>query len=123
MELSGDQLLNLIGGAVLVVIVVTGVLLVSAASEKGSQTTPSDAWSLTRVNETVVQIARAPNDTVVPSNLLVAVDGTEQEVQWTGSPAAGLVGRVQVPNATIVKVYRVNESEGRNLLAHWRLAD
>lgn len=123
MDLSRDQTLNIIGGGLLLVVVVTAALLVSAASDISSQPTPADAWSLTRVNETTVQIAREPNDTVVPSDLRVTVDGTERAVRWTGSPDDGLVGRLHVQNATIVKLYRVREDQERDLLAHWWLED
>lgn len=123
MGFSNDRTLTVVGVGLLLVIVVTTALLVSAASDIGSQRTPDDAWSLTRVNETTVEIAREPNETVVPSELLVTVDGTERAVEWSGSPADGLVARLEVGNATVVKLYRVRDGTERNLIVHWLLED
>ena len=121
MGFPNDRTLDVLGAGLLLVIVVTTALLVSAASDIGSQPTPDDAWSLTQVNGTVVEIAREPNETVGPSELVVTVDGTEREVQWSGSPADGLVGRLEVGDATIVKLYRMPEGKERDRIAHWWL--
>jgi hypothetical protein len=80
-----DRVLNLVGVALVVVVVFSVVALgiSSLAADQGSDTAPEADWDLTRLNDTYVRITHAGGEPVPTPDLTVAVDGRARHPEWT----------------------------------------
>jgi hypothetical protein len=117
---DGDRLLNLVGAAlVLAVILSVGLLVVVAANGPTSTSGPDAEWTLSRVNDTHVRITHAGGERTHASNLVVTVDGRERRVSWTGELTREDSGVVHARASQVVRLYWLPDHGNRELLARW----
>lgn len=118
---DGDRILNLVGAALVLALLLSLALLVVVASEGPATGAGPDAeWTAARVNETHVRITHAGGERVHASDLVVTVGGRERHVSWTGVLTRGSSGVVHARAQRVVRLYWLPENGNRKLLARWQ---
>ncbi|MFB6123381.1 MAG: hypothetical protein ABEJ78_07985 [Haloferacaceae archaeon] len=118
---DGDRILNLVGAALVLALLFSVGLLVVVASEGPTTASGPDArWSLSRVNETHVEVSHAGGERTHASNLVVTVDGRERGVSWSGVLTRGDSGVLRARETQVIRLYWLPENGNRELLARWQ---
>jgi hypothetical protein len=106
---DGDQLLDLIGGVLVVTLVVMlGIGVLVAANAPALRADPPDAdWTIQQVNTTYVRIVQTGGEPVAASSLVVTVDGYKRHASWTGRVTPGDAVAVKASRTQVVRLYWV----------------
>jgi hypothetical protein len=122
-DASGDRILNLLGVA-LALFIVVGIVGVVLAGLGGPSTSVADApdanWSLERANASHVELTHRGGDAVPATDLVVTVDGVRRRVSWEGVVTDGDTGLVRADRGTVVELYWTNDVGERIKLRGWR---
>ncbi len=100
-------MLNLAGGALLLFVLGTVVLvgfLVATGVPTGSGDAPVANWSVERVNDTHVRVEHAGGPPVQASEVTVSVDNNERRTGWSGRVVQGESTTVRAGPESVVRV-------------------
>lgn len=119
-----ERILNLVGVALALVLVVSlGLIALSALSAQPADV-PDAEWSLSRVNDSHVRVAHAGGEPVAVADLTVAVDGQVHHPSWSDDTLTeGEYGVVRADANATVMLLLEREAEKRQVLARWNGAN
>lgn len=121
---DGERVLNLIGVALVVVIVVSVAAIALSSLSGQPDATPDADWTLTRVNDSFVRITHAGGEPVATTNLTVAVDGRPRHPAWTREVLTdGEHGVVRADGDATVVLFWEREAAKRRVLERWDLSE
>jgi len=121
--MDGDRLLNLAGGALLVFVLGT-VVLVGYLVATGVPTESGDDgaanWTVERVNDTHVTVEHAGGPPVQAADVVVSVDNNERQTGWSGRVVQGESATVRAGPETVVRVV-LGDGDDREVLLQERV--
>jgi len=121
---DGDQLLDLVGIAIVMLLAFGAVtLFLAATSGQQGASVPDTEWNLTRLNESHVRITHAGGEPIRTEKLSVTVDGTPRRPRWASSfLTADDSGVVRADaGSSVVLLWQRSEAE-RIVIERWRSA-
>ena len=117
---DGDRILDLVGIALVGLILVgAGMIVVAGLNAGDSAGAPESDWKLVRVNETHVQVGHVGGEATRARNLTVTVDGNERPTTWDGNVSRGDVTLVRADPGATVRLYWTSSNDDRILLETW----
>jgi FlaG/FlaF family flagellin (archaellin) len=122
---DGDTILNLVGVALVVLIVAAVGVLVLAGTSGNS---PSDDvpaasvnWTLDRVNDTHVRIVHSGGEPIDSERVFVTVNAKSAGTSWPTLIREGDAGVVVAEEGDIVRLFWLGETDEETLIETWRL--
>ncbi len=123
-EMDGDRMLNLAGGALLVFVlgtlVLVGVLVATGVPTDSTGDAAAANWSVERVNDTHVRVEHAGGPPVQASEVAVSVDTNERRTGWSGRVVQGESATVRAGPEAVVRVV-LGEGDNREVLLQERV--
>lgn len=118
---DGDRLLDLIGVALILFIVLAlGVIVLAASNAPYDDDTPDTEWTFDRVNESYVQITHAGGDSIESENLVIDVDGITRNPGWSGPVSPGDSAIIRAERGQPISIYWTGGRGDRAVLEEWR---
>lgn len=119
---EGDRLLNIIGAALVVaLVVVVAVGIVIAVNVPANRVSPPEGdWTFRQINATHVQVTYESGEPITASSLVVSVDGYTRHPSWNGRVGEGDATAVQAARGQLVRVYWDGGRSDRVRLARWQ---
>lgn len=120
---DGDDILDLVGIALVITIVLSiGVLVLAGVTAPSrSDAGPDVEWSLERHDNGTVSVIHDGGEPVKSSNIVVEVDGLQRQVTWDGVIDDGDEVRLDADTGQVVRVYWDPGQGDRTLLESWRI--
>ncbi len=120
---SDDRILDLIGLLIVFGFVFgLGTLIFFGGGTGPADPRPSapDAnWTVTRVNDTAVQLGHTGGDAVPSEDLQLTVDGEERSLPWSGEIAQGDVATIRAPAGSEIELRWTAGSGDPVTLGEW----
>ena len=118
---DGDRVLNLIGVAlVLAVVVALGVVALNFDTPE-EDPVPGGNWSMERVDESTVEVTRTGGQPVPADEIVVTVDGVRRNADWTDPIVTGSSVTVDASEGTLVRIVWTSGRGTRERLYERRL--
>jgi hypothetical protein len=120
---SDDRILDVIGLLIVFGLVFgLGTLVFFGGGTGPGNPLPDDPdanWTVTRVNDTHVQLGHTGGDSVQSERLALTVDGEERSVPWSGEVSQGDVATVRAPAGSELELRWTGGSGDPVTLGEW----
>lgn len=121
---DGDDILNAVGIALVVMVVLSVAMLVLAGmtADDRSSGKPNEEWQLERINNTAVKLVHSDSEPVRASNVVVTVNRIQRQVPWEGEVITqGDSIVLTAGEGDAVRVFYDRGYGDRTLIESWRL--
>lgn len=113
---DGNRLLNIFGaalGAMILFALIVVVLSAMNATTQQPTEVPDTTWGADRINTTHVQLTLTGNESVNASKIVLAIDGTEFDPDWTGTLSVGDRKIIGVSVGSTIEIFWAPGTETR----------